>query len=187
MSNPEKIYLELEEVRVTSSRVVIGEATFFLRQISAVKVHSVLQRKQGFILCAGSQVIAVIVGLIFRLILDGGIFFAAFPALIGLAALGLRDMYWVQISTAGKASENTLGSKDRERAVEIVEAINEALLHVETPAAPAATTPETGVVAQPEQTKYTNADEIRKYKDLLDTGAITADEYELKKKELLGL
>ena len=31
------------------------------------------------------------------------------------------------------------------------------------------------------------ADEIKKYKDLLDSGAITEEEYNTKKKELLGL
>lgn len=33
----------------------------------------------------------------------------------------------------------------------------------------------------------TNADELKKYKDLLDSGAITQEEFENKKKELLGL
>ena len=36
-------------------------------------------------------------------------------------------------------------------------------------------------------TKESNADELKKYKDLLDTGAITEEEYNAKKKELLGL
>ncbi|MBE6660954.1 MAG: SHOCT domain-containing protein [Ruminococcaceae bacterium] len=31
------------------------------------------------------------------------------------------------------------------------------------------------------------ADELKKYKDLLDSGAITQEEYDAKKKELLGL
>jgi hypothetical protein len=31
------------------------------------------------------------------------------------------------------------------------------------------------------------ADEIKKYKELLDMGAITPEEYEMKKKQLLGL
>lgn len=32
----------------------------------------------------------------------------------------------------------------------------------------------------------TKADELKKYKDLLDSGAITQEEYDAKKKELLG-
>lgn len=38
----------------------------------------------------------------------------------------------------------------------------------------------------PEVTQ-SNADELKKYKDLLDMGAITQDEYDEKKKQLLGL
>lgn len=33
----------------------------------------------------------------------------------------------------------------------------------------------------------TNADELKKYKDLLDSGAITQEEFDAKKKELLGI
>lgn len=40
------------------------------------------------------------------------------------------------------------------------------------------------VIRQPESSA---ADEIRKYKELLDMGAITEEEFQLKKKELLGL
>ena len=32
----------------------------------------------------------------------------------------------------------------------------------------------------------TNADELKKYKNLLDSGAITQEEYDIKKKELLN-
>ncbi|MBQ7638111.1 MAG: SHOCT domain-containing protein [Clostridia bacterium] len=32
-----------------------------------------------------------------------------------------------------------------------------------------------------------NADELKKYKDLLDSGAITQEEYDTKKKQILGL
>lgn len=35
--------------------------------------------------------------------------------------------------------------------------------------------------------KITEADEIAKYKELLDSGAITQEEYEVKKKQILGL
>lgn len=37
------------------------------------------------------------------------------------------------------------------------------------------------------QETTTNADELKKYKELLDSGAITQEEYDAKKKELLGL
>ena len=35
--------------------------------------------------------------------------------------------------------------------------------------------------------KITEADEIKKYKELLDSGAITQEEFDAKKKQLLGL
>ena len=35
--------------------------------------------------------------------------------------------------------------------------------------------------------KTSNADELKKYKDLLDSGVITQEEFEAKKKQLLGL
>lgn len=38
-----------------------------------------------------------------------------------------------------------------------------------------------------QQTGTSNADELRKYKELLDTGAITQEEFEVKKKQLLEL
>ena len=34
---------------------------------------------------------------------------------------------------------------------------------------------------------YSNADELKKYRDLLDSGIITEQEFEAKKKQLLGL
>ena len=44
--------------------------------------------------------------------------------------------------------------------------------------------PETVIVAN---APASSADELKKYKDLLDAGAISQDEYEAKKKQLLGL
>ncbi|WP_051217013.1 SHOCT domain-containing protein [Butyrivibrio fibrisolvens] len=35
--------------------------------------------------------------------------------------------------------------------------------------------------------QYSSADELKKYKELLDSGAITEDEYDIKKKQILGL
>lgn len=42
----------------------------------------------------------------------------------------------------------------------------------------------TTIKQEPQQS---NADEIKKYKDLLDSGAITQEEFDAKKKQLLGL
>ena len=42
-------------------------------------------------------------------------------------------------------------------------------------------------VAQYKKGEYSEADEIKKYKELLDTNAITQEEYSAKKKQLLGL
>ena len=38
-----------------------------------------------------------------------------------------------------------------------------------------------------EEATHSQADEIKKYKELLDSGAITQEEYDSKKKQLLGL
>ena len=37
------------------------------------------------------------------------------------------------------------------------------------------------------EVKSSNADELKKYKELLDDGVITQDEFDAKKKQLLGL
>ena len=44
--------------------------------------------------------------------------------------------------------------------------------------------PEVVVVANPQST---SADELKKYKELLDTGVISQEEFDAKKKQLLGL
>lgn len=41
--------------------------------------------------------------------------------------------------------------------------------------------------AKAEYTSPSNADELKKYKDLLDSGVITQEEFDAKKKQLLGL
>ena len=40
---------------------------------------------------------------------------------------------------------------------------------------------------EPKVSNYSSADEIKKFKELLDMGAITQEEFDLKKKELLNL
>ena len=40
---------------------------------------------------------------------------------------------------------------------------------------------------KPDNTNAGNADELKKYKDLLDSGVISQEEFDAKKKQLLGL
>ena len=47
--------------------------------------------------------------------------------------------------------------------------------------------PEVKVTVETNAANATSADELKKYKALLDSGAITEEEYEAKKKQLLGL
>lgn len=76
----------------------------------------------------------------------------------------------------------------------VIDTIKEVIrINVAAPSSPAfisaiheaiqlATTPESSV-----SSSVSSADELKKYKELLDMGAITAGEYEAKKKQLLGL
>lgn len=43
------------------------------------------------------------------------------------------------------------------------------------------------LIAERQYKEISNADELKKYKDLLDSGVITQEEFDLKKKQLLGL
>ena len=43
------------------------------------------------------------------------------------------------------------------------------------------------VAAVKQEIQHSGADELKKYKDLLDSGAITQEEFDAKKKQLLGL
>ncbi|MBQ2940785.1 MAG: SHOCT domain-containing protein [Clostridia bacterium] len=43
------------------------------------------------------------------------------------------------------------------------------------------------IVSSPVAESTSNADELKKYKELLDSGVITQEEFDAKKKQLLGL
>ena len=46
---------------------------------------------------------------------------------------------------------------------------------------------QTPITTIKQEIPLSNADEIKKYKDLLDSGVITQEEFDAKKKQLLGL
>ena len=64
---------------------------------------------------------------------------------------------------------------------EIHDAVSKLLIERQTKETPAAPT----TIKQ--EVPASNADELKKYKELLDMGAITQEEFDAKKKQLLGL
>ena len=174
MSDNEKLYLESEEknVKVTSSRVVLGDKNFVLRNISSVQVFTEKHRSLGIVCCA----ILVVIGLLFA---------SAAPvyAIIFIGAGGLcllfKDKYHVQVSSGG-TPDNTIYSYTPDFPENVVEAINNALLDLDK-----------GKNSQKGNEKSDNgtsaADEVMELKGLLDAGAITQEEFDAKKRELLGL
>ena len=185
----EKIYFEEGDVSVTASRVVLGNENFVLRNISAVKVF----KDPGIL---GLKVVLGLIGLIglYSLATSGimikktpifsdpyekfntfGVIMLALTAIIPF----LKDIYYVQISTGGTPA-NTVKSNNPGLPTRVVEAINNALLDLDKN--------EVSERSNDKSDSGTSAtDEVMKLKGLLDAGAITQDEFDAKKKELLGL
>jgi hypothetical protein len=89
---------------------------------------------------------------------------------------GTNNQAKVSVSSAAKAPSALAGVQQEKNISKILEAFTDALKQY-TPVASAAES-----CAQ-----SSSADEILKYKQLLDAGAITQEEYDAKKKQLLGL
>jgi len=180
MSENEKVYIESKEknVRVTSSRVVLGDKNFVLRNISSVQVETVKMGSPilfwvatalfGFL---GIMTMAMEPFISFIMIIFAVVFLCA--------ALFLKDSHYVQVSSGGTPTD-TVKSDTAEFPNQIVEAINNALLDLDKNQTSQEGTAESGSSNSP-------TDEILKLKQLLDAGAITQEEYDTKKKELLGL
>ena len=176
MSDNEKIYLESagKNVTVTSSRVVLGDKNFVLRNISAVQVFSQKMRWLGILGCVG--------------FIGGGLFFGTVLELpiitvvgivIGLLYLLMKDKHFVQVSSGGTPT-NTIHSPTIEFPNQVVEAINNALLDLDKNRT-------TGESTGDSSGSKSAADELKELKELLDAGIITQEEFDAKKKELLGL
>ena len=176
MSENEKVYIESKgkNVRVTSSRVVLGDKNFVLRNISAVQLFIEKQKTWGIVCC----LIMVVCGII-AFVQFESIGLLVGTTIIGLFCLLLKDKHFVQISSGGTPT-NTINSPTMEFPNQVIEAINNALLDLDKNQTSQEGTAESGSSNSP-------TDEILKLKQLLDAGAITQEEYDTKKKELLGL
>jgi len=176
MSDNEKIYLESagKNVTVTSSRVVLGDKNFVLRNISAVQVFSQNQKTMGIVCCIGF----VIGGLFFGSEFDEPVI--TFIGIgVGLLYLLMKDKHFVQVSSGGTPT-NTIHSPTIEFPNQVVEAINNALLDLDKNRT-------TGESTGDSSGSKSAADELKELKELLDAGIITQEEFDAKKKELLGL
>lgn len=92
-----------------------------------------------------------------------------------ITAVGLARLNAISVSTpSGRINFAGIDNKE-----EIYDEINKLLVHRQNK--PIATTTIKQEIPQ------SNADELKKYKELLDSGVITQEEFDAKKKQLLGL
>lgn len=117
-------------VTVTSSRIVMPNLTFALRNISSVRNHSIAPSH-------GGDIILIIIGLLIAMtgfcVGKGGGIIAGIIGL-GLIAFGIylymnkKPTYFVYLGT-NAGEQKGIESKDKEYVDNIVKAINEAIIH----------------------------------------------------------
>ena len=173
----EKTYLKGDDFEVTSSKVVVGSTTYALRNIAGT---SIKQQIQGGKIGGAMMIFMGIV----PLLISFGMFTLVFAAImIGGGILMIKyllDKWYVVISSGGQES-GFLFNVDKEPVEAVVNAIDQALLDLDKYNRQAQ--------SAPKQVNSTNssADELTKLKGLLDEGVITQEDFDAKKKEILGL
>jgi len=182
----EKIYFEEGDVSVTSSRVLYGAKNHFLRNINSAQVTHEPSNKGALYL---TSVFFLVLGIAVWLYTYGAgtRFFAVSCLLISgiplIGALTSKEKYFAYIVGSGLGSGGHsyfLESETDELPTKVVDAINSALLDLHKLG-------ESEKSDEKSDNKPDSSDEIMKLKGLLDAGAITQEEFDAKKKELLGL
>lgn len=115
----EKVFFESGDVKVTSSRFITFGKTQALGGITAVSSHYISPKRMG-------PIIVGIVGLICFA-------FSWIVAVIVIAAAVLwwisqKTIYFVRLESASGATD-ALSSKDREFIMQVVDALNDAIVH----------------------------------------------------------
>ncbi len=175
MDDKEKIYLEYGDVKVTSSRVVLGDQTFVLRNISSTKVFEHKDSQLGIIFAGVIGAFGIVLSMVS--LIPGLICFVAAIAVFFM----FSDSYSVRVTSGGTAPSDLMSSKTKDDPEKIVNAINQALLDLDSKEVELKDS-KTSTTSQ-----KTAAEEIKDLKELLDSGALTQEEFDAKKKELLGL
>jgi len=181
----EKVYLDEGVIKVTSSRVVLGDKNFVLRNIPSVSVHCDQNGQFGIIfgvVCIGAGLFFLYLSSsvsIQSFFISAGLFFLIVGAIL---IFFLKTHYYVLIGELNRTGSLALKSPDEETPKRVVAAINEALVeldkneHNANVASTADSTPQD-----------TSADDLTKFKKMLDDGLITQEDYDAKKKQILGL
>ena len=175
MTREENIYFEDHGVTVTASRVVIAGQHFVVRNIASVHVHNNGGRAIGIVYAVICLLITFFCWMLFE-----SLEVACIGAILVFCCLYFcRDSFFVQIRS-GMLPVNLLGSASPSLPERVVEAINSALLEIDA-SDPAHADATNLTSSEPEPPIPSPADEILKYKKLLDAGAISQEEYDQKK------
>ena len=177
----EKIYLKGDDFEVTSSKVVVGSTTYALRNIAGTSIQ---EQKQGGKIVGWTFIVIGILFFIFSVSSPISIVSAIAPVsfffIIGFLFIKfLKDKWFVKISSGGIQS-NILHNIEKKPVQDVVDAINQALLDLDSNKEKSKAQK---VVDGPEL----SANELTKLKGLLDEGVITQEDFDAKKKEILGL
>jgi len=176
----EKIYFEEGDVSVTSSRVLIGEVNHILRNIEFTRVTYEPSQATTFYV-GGVVALAFGIGCWLN---PSGINYMGIFAIVFLVTAGItfymgvlqKKEYGVTIKSVGNWS-NILESETDELPTKVVDAINSALLDLD----------KLGESEKSDEKSDDSSEELSKYKKMFDDGIITQEEYDAKRKQILGL
>lgn len=120
--NSEKVFYKDINVTVTQSRLIVGNQTYAMRNISSVSNYEISKSRLF-------PILAIIVGIIVLIVNSGGSIWGWICLIGGIGLLFLiKNDFAVRISSnAGEA--NTLTSKDTNYIQKVVNAINDAIIH----------------------------------------------------------
>ena len=177
----EKVYLKGHNYEITSSKVVVESTTYALRNIAGTSIQ---EQKQGGKIVGWTF---IIIGILFfiksffsPISIVSAIAPISFLFIIGFLFIKFfKDKWFVKISSGGIQS-NILHNIEKKPVQDVVDAINQALLDLDS-------NKEKSKAQKVVGGSELSANELTKLKGLLDEGVITQEDFDAKKKEILGL
>ena len=181
----EKVYMDEQGVFVSSSRIKVGNKNLVLRNIASVSVEKIWYPRLSLI-----GKVLIFLGLLFAYVIQSSTFlmiylFLILPLGLLLMFIGSLNHFAIKIETSRSSlfPLYTLFSKDSTLPTLAVEKINEALGYLDS-------NPSPQVVSSNQQTKIDVNDAsatLQKLREMVDSGLISEEDYEQKKKQIIGL